>query len=46
MESDPDQAGVIEILSGQANPGPRIALSVALCVLLVLAAVATETVLR
>jgi len=46
MDSDPDKPGLIEILSGEANQCARIALTVALCVLLVLAAVATEAVLR
>ena len=47
MESDPDNPGLIEILAGETNnQGARTALTVALCVLLVLAAVATEAVLR
>jgi hypothetical protein len=46
MESDSDRPGVIEILSGEANQRARIALTVALCVLLVPACVATEVVLR
>lgn len=46
MESDSEKPGLIEILSGQPNQGPRIAPTVALPVLLVLAAVATEAVLR
>ena len=46
MESDPDEPGVIEILSGEAA-GPRIVLSLpALCLLLVLAAAATEATFR
>ena len=46
MESDPDQPRLTEILAGEANQGARIALTVALCLLLVLAAVATEAVRR
>jgi len=47
MESDPDNPGLIEILAGETNnQGARTALTVALCLLLVLAAVATEAVLR
>ena len=46
MESDPDKLGLIEILAGETHQGARIALTVALCLLLVLAAVATEAVLR
>ena len=46
MESDPDKPCLIEILAGEADQGARIALTVALCLLLVLAAVATEAVLR
>jgi hypothetical protein len=46
MESDPDKPGLIEILAGETNQGARIALTVALCLLLVLAAVATEAMLR
>jgi hypothetical protein len=46
MESDPDKLGLIEILAGENNQGARIALTFALCLLLVLAAVATEAVLR
>lgn len=45
MESHPDKPGVIEILSGEAAR-PRIVLTLALCVLLVLAAVATEAMFR
>ena len=47
MESDPDNAGLIEILAGETNnQSARTALTVALCLLLVLAAVATEAVPR
>jgi len=46
MESDPDKPGLIEILAGETHQGARIALTGALCLLLVLAAVATEAVLR
>ena len=45
MESDPDKPGLIEILAGETNQGARIALTIALFLLLVLAAVATEAVL-
>ena len=45
MESDPDKPGVIEILSGEAA-GARIVLTLAVCVLSLLAAVATEAMFR
>jgi hypothetical protein len=46
MESDPDKPGLIEIIAGKTHQGAQIAFTVALCLLLVLAAVATEAVLR
>ena len=46
MESDPGKPGLIQILAGETHQGARIALTGALCLLLVLAAVATEAVLR
>ena len=46
MESDPDNPGLIEIIAGKTHQGAQIAFTVALCLLLVLAAVATEAVLR
>ena len=45
MESDPGKPGLIQILAGETHQGARIALTGALCLLLVLAAVATEAVL-
>ena len=45
MESHPDKPGVIEILSGDAA-GARIVLILAVCVLSLLAVVATETMFR
>jgi hypothetical protein len=46
MESHPDKPGVMEILSGGTNEAQRILLTIALCVLVVLAAVATEALIR
>jgi hypothetical protein len=42
MEPDPEKPGLIEILAGETHQGARIALTVALCLLLVLAPVATD----
>ena len=46
MESHPDKPGLIQILSGEANEGQRIVLTIALCLLFVLAVVATEAIFR
>ncbi len=46
MESHPDKPGVIEILSGESTEAYRILLTVALCVLVTLAVVATEALFR
>jgi hypothetical protein len=46
MESHPDKPGVVGIMSGEAGDGPRIILTIALCVLAVLAIVSIEVVFR
>ena len=46
MESHPDKPGVVEILSGERGDTHRIVLTVALCVIAVLAIVATEMLFR
>ncbi len=46
MESHPDKPGVIEILSGESTEAYRILLTLALCVLVTLAVVATEALFR
>jgi hypothetical protein len=46
MESHPDKPGLIEILSSDGNHAHRIVLTVALCVIAVLAIVATEMLFR
>ncbi len=46
MEAKPDKPGAIEILSGATNDAQRILLTIALCVLAVLAIVATEALFR
>jgi hypothetical protein len=46
MESHPDKPGVMEILSGNTTDSSRIVLTVALCVLVTLAIVATEAIFR
>jgi hypothetical protein len=45
MESHPDKPGILEILSGSVESS-RIMLTVALCVLVTLAIVATEAIFR
>jgi hypothetical protein len=42
MESHPDKPGMLEILSGESTESHRIALTIALCVLMALAIVATQ----
>jgi hypothetical protein len=42
MESHPDRPGLIQILSGEANEAQRIFVTIALCIVVVLAIVATE----
>ena len=42
METHPDRPGLLEILSGESSEALRIILTVALCVVVVLAIVATE----
>jgi hypothetical protein len=44
MESHPDRPGLIDMLSGESTEGHRIALTIAVCLLFVLAFVATEAV--
>ena len=46
MESHPDKPGLIDILSGESGETHRIAVTVALCVIAVLAIVATEMLFR
>ena len=46
MEVHPDKPGPIEILSGQAGEFMRVLLTVAVCLLFVLALVATEALFR
>ena len=46
METHPDRSGLIELLSGSTRPALRIALTLALLVLLTLAIVATKAVFR
>jgi hypothetical protein len=46
MESHPDKPGVIEILSGETSDAHRIAVTIALCVIVALAIVATEVLFR
>ncbi|MBV8955783.1 MAG: hypothetical protein JO153_09010 [Solirubrobacterales bacterium] len=46
MESHPDKPGVIEILSGETGDAYRIAVTIALCVIVALAIVATEVLFR
>jgi hypothetical protein len=46
MESHPDRPGLIQILSGESSEMYRIIVTVALCVIVVLAIVATEAVFR
>jgi hypothetical protein len=46
MESHPDKPGFVEILSGHGTELSRIALTIAVCVLFVLALVATEALFR
>jgi hypothetical protein len=46
MESHPDKPGVIEILSGETSDAQRIAVTIALCVIVALAIVATEVLFR
>lgn len=46
MESHPDRPGLIEILSGQASEAQRILVTIALCLVVTLAIVATEALFR
>jgi hypothetical protein len=46
MESHPDKPGVMDILSGNTTDSHRIMLTVAICVLVSLAIVATEAIFR
>ena len=46
MESRPDQPGLLEILRGESGEAHRIIVTIALCVIVSLAIVATEAVLH
>jgi len=46
MESHPDRPGLIQILTGESTESYRIIVTIALCVIVSLAIVATEAVLR
>jgi hypothetical protein len=46
MESHPDKPDVIEILSGETSDAHRIAVTIALCVIVALAIVTTEVLFR
>jgi hypothetical protein len=46
MEAHPDKPGLVEILSGSSGETHRISLTIALCLLMVLAVVATEALFR
>ena len=46
MESHPDRPGLIQILSGESTETFRIIVTIALCVIVALAIVATEAVFR
>jgi hypothetical protein len=46
MEAHPDKPGLVDILSGHSTEFSRILLTVAICVLFVLALVATEALFR
>ena len=44
MESHPDRPGLLQILSGESTEAHRIMVTIALCVIVALAIVATEAV--
>ena len=46
MESHPDRPGLLQILSGESTETYRIIVTIALCVVVALAIVATEAVFR
>ena len=46
MESHPDRPGLLQILRGESTEAYRIMVTIALCVIVSLAIVATEAVLR
>jgi hypothetical protein len=46
MESHPDRPGLLEILRGESTEAYRIMVTIALCVIVSLAIVATEAVFR
>ena len=46
METHPDRTGLIQILSGESTEAHRIIVTIALCVIVVLAIVATEALFR
>jgi hypothetical protein len=46
MEAHPDRPGLMQILSGETNDAQRIIVTIALCIVVVLAIVATEALFR
>jgi hypothetical protein len=46
MEAHPDQPGLVQILSGESTEASRIFVTIALCVIVSLAIVATEALFR
>jgi hypothetical protein len=46
MESRPDQPGLLQILRGESTEAHRIMVTIALCIIVSLAIVATEAVFR
>ena len=46
METHPDRPGLIQILTGESTEAHRIMVTIALCVIVTLAIVATEAVFR
>ncbi|MBV8220721.1 MAG: hypothetical protein JO325_19835 [Solirubrobacterales bacterium] len=46
METHPDRPGLMQILSGESSEAHRIIVTIALCVIVVLAIVATEALFR
>lgn len=46
MESHPDKPGLIDILSGESSDTHRVLVTIALCVIVTLAIVATEALFR
>jgi hypothetical protein len=46
MEADPDRPGLLEILRGESTEAIRLMVTIALCVIVTLAIVATEALFR